>query len=145
MTQFPQEHSPPKLFWGVALSYNYNFLPYSAPSCSAVLPLSCTAHVLHRPACPAMSRTVLLSPASFSTGLNCPSLNRPAMSCTVSCTVLHCPLPRASPCNVLHCHALCFIEPSCNALQISLDLCISEKELAKTRSQISFIYFQSHS
>jgi hypothetical protein len=31
------------------------------------------------------------------------------------------------------------------ALQISLDLCIPEKELAKTRSQISFIYFQSHS
>jgi hypothetical protein len=30
-------------------------------------------------------------------------------------------------------------------LQISLDLCIPEKELAKTRSQISFIYFQSHS
>jgi hypothetical protein len=28
-------------------------------------------------------------------------------------------------------------------LQISLDLCIPEKELAKTRSQISFIYFQS--
>ncbi len=32
-----------------------------------------------------------------------------------------------------------------NALQIILDLCIPEKELAKTRSQISFIYFQSHS
>jgi hypothetical protein len=32
-----------------------------------------------------------------------------------------------------------------DALQISLDLCIPEKELAKTRSQISFIYFQSHS
>jgi len=31
------------------------------------------------------------------------------------------------------------------ALQISLDLCITEKELAKTHSQISFIYFQSHS
>ncbi len=31
------------------------------------------------------------------------------------------------------------------ALQISLDLCIPEKELAKTRFQISFIYFQSHS
>jgi hypothetical protein len=31
------------------------------------------------------------------------------------------------------------------ALQIILDLCIPEKELAKTRSQISFIYFQSHS
>ncbi len=31
-----------------------------------------------------------------------------------------------------------------SALQISLDLCIPEKELAKTRSQISFIYFQSH-
>jgi hypothetical protein len=31
------------------------------------------------------------------------------------------------------------------SLQISLDLCIPEKELAKTRSQISFIYFQSHS
>jgi hypothetical protein len=30
-------------------------------------------------------------------------------------------------------------------LQISLDLCIPEKELATTRSQISFIYFQSHS
>jgi hypothetical protein len=32
-----------------------------------------------------------------------------------------------------------------HTLQISLDLCIPEKELAKTRSQISFIYFQSHS
>jgi hypothetical protein len=32
-----------------------------------------------------------------------------------------------------------------HALQISLDLCIPEKELAKTRSQISFKYFQSHS
>ena len=32
-----------------------------------------------------------------------------------------------------------------HALQIILDLCIPEKELAKTRSQISFIYFQSHS
>jgi hypothetical protein len=31
------------------------------------------------------------------------------------------------------------------ALQISLDLCIPEKELAKARSQISFLYFQSHS
>ncbi len=31
------------------------------------------------------------------------------------------------------------------ALQIILDLCIPEKELAKTRSQISFIYFQRHS
>ncbi len=31
------------------------------------------------------------------------------------------------------------------ALQIILELCIPEKELAKTRSQISFIYFQSHS
>ncbi len=30
-------------------------------------------------------------------------------------------------------------------LQIILELCIPEKELAKTRSQISFIYFQSHS
>ncbi len=30
-------------------------------------------------------------------------------------------------------------------LQRILDLCIPEKELAKTRSQISFIYFQSHS
>jgi hypothetical protein len=30
-------------------------------------------------------------------------------------------------------------------LQISLDLCIPEKELAKTRFQISFVYFQSHS
>jgi hypothetical protein len=30
-------------------------------------------------------------------------------------------------------------------LQISLELCIPEKELAKTRSQISFIYFQSQS
>jgi hypothetical protein len=30
-------------------------------------------------------------------------------------------------------------------LQITLDLCIPEKELAKTPSQISFIYFQSHS
>ncbi len=30
-------------------------------------------------------------------------------------------------------------------LQISLDLCIPEKELAKTCSQISFLYFQSHS
>ncbi len=30
-------------------------------------------------------------------------------------------------------------------LQIILGLCIPEKELAKTRSQISFIYFQSHS
>ena len=29
--------------------------------------------------------------------------------------------------------------------QISLDLCFPEKELAKTRSQISFRYFQSHS
>ena len=33
----------------------------------------------------------------------------------------------------------------CSALQIILDLCIPEKELAKTRSQIPFIYFQSHS
>ncbi len=32
-----------------------------------------------------------------------------------------------------------------STLQISLDLCIPEKELAKTRSQISFIYIQSHS
>jgi hypothetical protein len=31
------------------------------------------------------------------------------------------------------------------ALQIILELCIPEKELAKTRSQISFNYFQSHS
>jgi hypothetical protein len=31
------------------------------------------------------------------------------------------------------------------ALQIILDLCIPEIELANTRSQISFIYFQSHS
>jgi hypothetical protein len=31
------------------------------------------------------------------------------------------------------------------ALQITLELCIPEKELAKARSQISFIYFQSHS
>jgi hypothetical protein len=31
------------------------------------------------------------------------------------------------------------------ALQLILDLCIPEKELAKTRSQISFIYFQKHS
>ncbi len=31
------------------------------------------------------------------------------------------------------------------ALQIIFDLCIPKKELAKTRSQISFIYFQSHS
>ncbi len=30
-------------------------------------------------------------------------------------------------------------------LQIILDLSIPEKELAKTRSQILFIYFQSHS
>ncbi len=30
-------------------------------------------------------------------------------------------------------------------LQIILELCIPEKELANTRSQISFIYFQSHS
>jgi hypothetical protein len=30
-------------------------------------------------------------------------------------------------------------------LQITLDLYIPEKELAKTRSQISYIYFQSHS
>ncbi len=29
-------------------------------------------------------------------------------------------------------------------LQTILELCIPEKELAKTRSQISFIYFQSH-
>ena len=33
----------------------------------------------------------------------------------------------------------------CSALQIILDLGIPEKELAKTHSQISFIYFQSHS
>jgi hypothetical protein len=32
-----------------------------------------------------------------------------------------------------------------SALQIILDLCIPEKELAKTHSQISFLYFQSHS
>ncbi len=32
-----------------------------------------------------------------------------------------------------------------SALQIILDLCIPEKEFAKTRSQISCIYFQSHS
>ncbi len=31
------------------------------------------------------------------------------------------------------------------ALQIILDLCIPEIELANTRSQISFLYFQSHS
>jgi hypothetical protein len=31
------------------------------------------------------------------------------------------------------------------ALQIILDLCIPEKELAKTRSRISLIYFQNHS
>jgi hypothetical protein len=31
------------------------------------------------------------------------------------------------------------------ALQIILDLCIPEKEFAKTRSKISFIKFQSHS
>jgi hypothetical protein len=30
-------------------------------------------------------------------------------------------------------------------VQIILELCIPEKELAKTRSRISFIYFQSHS
>jgi hypothetical protein len=30
-------------------------------------------------------------------------------------------------------------------LQTSLDICIPQKELAKTRSQISFIYFRSHS
>ncbi len=30
-------------------------------------------------------------------------------------------------------------------LQIILELCIPEKELARARSQISFIYFQSHS
>jgi hypothetical protein len=29
-------------------------------------------------------------------------------------------------------------------LQIILDLCIPEKELANTRSQISILYFQSH-
>jgi hypothetical protein len=32
-----------------------------------------------------------------------------------------------------------------HTLQIIVDLCIREKELAKTRSQISFIYFYSHS
>jgi hypothetical protein len=32
-----------------------------------------------------------------------------------------------------------------SALQIILELCITEKELAKTRSQISFMYFQSQS
>jgi len=37
------------------------------------------------------------------------------------------------------------LDGSIPALQISLDLCIPEKELAKTRSQISFIYFQKHS
>jgi hypothetical protein len=31
------------------------------------------------------------------------------------------------------------------ALQIILDFCIPKKELAKTCSQIAFIYFQSHS
>ncbi len=31
------------------------------------------------------------------------------------------------------------------ALQIILDLCIPEIELANTRAQISFIFFQSHS
>ncbi len=35
--------------------------------------------------------------------------------------------------------------PSPYSLQLILDLCISEIELANTRSQISFIYFQSHS
>jgi hypothetical protein len=32
-----------------------------------------------------------------------------------------------------------------SALQIIVEICIPELELAKTRSQISFIYFQSHS
>ncbi len=32
-----------------------------------------------------------------------------------------------------------------NTLQIILEICILELELAKTRSQILFIYFQSHS
>jgi hypothetical protein len=43
---------------------------------------------------------------------------------------------------------LCLLVPLTSpraTLQISLDLCFPEKELAKTRSQISIIYFQSHS
>ncbi len=43
-------------------------------------------------------------------------------------------------------HKLFVIFPlKCTALQIILDLCIPEIELANTRSQISFIFFQSHS
>jgi hypothetical protein len=38
--------------------------------------------------------------------------------------------------------ALCPTPLSPPTLQIILELCIPEKELAKTRSQISFIYFQ---
>jgi hypothetical protein len=33
--------------------------------------------------------------------------------------------------------------PTLSTLQISFDLCIPDKELAKTHSQSSFIYFQS--
>jgi hypothetical protein len=39
----------------------------------------------------------------------------------------------------------CHPPPPRYALQIILDLCIPEKELAKTHSQISSIHFQSHS
>ncbi len=37
------------------------------------------------------------------------------------------------------------VEKMAYALQIILELCIPEKELAKTHSQISFLSFQSHS
>ncbi len=38
-----------------------------------------------------------------------------------------------------------YFVPKPDTLQIILDLCIPENELAKTYSQISFLYFQSHS
>ncbi len=56
--------------------------------------------------------------------------------------------PNISSCSFAGCFswhsAFCVGLQQGSALQISLDLCIPEKELAKTRSQISFIYFQSH-
>jgi hypothetical protein len=48
------------------------------------------------------------------------------------------------PLQVRYCPGL-MVSQFLPALQKSLDLCIPEKELAKTRSQIPFIYFKSHS